>query len=48
MFSVVSEVIQPDDVVLEVGARYGTTSCAVAEAQGNSGKLITVEADPSV
>ena len=48
MFSVVSEVIQPDDVVLEVGARYGTTSCAVAETQQNSGKLITVEADPSV
>ena len=43
-----AQVITPEDVVLEVGARYGTTSCAVAEIQGNSGNLITVEADPSV
>jgi len=48
MFIVAEEVITPQDVVLEVGARYGTTSCAVAKSQGNSGNLIAVEADPSV
>ena len=48
MFSVAKELITPDDVVLEVGARYGTTTCAVARYQGNSGNLIAVEADPSV
>ena len=48
MFSVAEDVITPQDVVLEVGARYGTTSCAVARYQGNSGNLIAVEADPSV
>ena len=48
MFTAAADVIIPDDVVLEVGARYGTMSCALAEMQGNSGNLISVEADPAV
>ena len=42
------ELLQPFDVVLEIGARYGSVSCAVSIAQNNSGRLITVEADPDV
>ena len=42
------DLLHPTDVVLEIGARYGTVSCAVALAQNNSGRLITVEADPDV
>jgi hypothetical protein len=33
------------DVILETGARFGTTSCGIAEVQGNSGNLISVEPD---
>ena len=42
---VVRKLITPGDVVLEVGSRYGTTSCEVAAAQNNSGALISVEPD---
>ena len=42
------DLIKPSDVVLEIGSRYGTVSCAVALAQNNSGRLIAVEADPDV
>ena len=42
------ELLHPTDVVLEIGGRYGTVSCAVALAQNNSGQLITIEADPDV
>ena len=42
---VVRRLITPWDVVLEVGSRYGTTSCEVAAAQNNSGALISVEPD---
>ena len=48
MFSAAADVILPDDVVLEVGARYGTMSCSLARIQGNTGNLISVEADPAV
>ena len=34
--------------VLELGARYGTTSCVLSEVTGNSGRLIAVEPDPRV
>ena len=37
--------IRPNDTVIEFGARYGTTSCAIAEAQQNSGRLVVVEPD---
>ena len=46
--SVVAKVVEPHDIVLEVGGRYGGTSCAVAIQQNNSGKLIVVEPDPLV
>ena len=44
----VREFLQPDDVVLETGARYGTTSCAISMALNNSGHHIAVEPDESV
>ena len=46
--SAVRRLIQPSDVVLEVGSRYGTTTCEVAVRQNNSGKLIAVEPDHRV
>ena len=44
----VRRLIHPSDVVLEVGSRYGTTTCEVAVRQNNSGKLIAVEPDHRV
>jgi len=41
----VTKFIQADDVVLEVGARYGGVSCQIAKNQQNSGKLVAVEPD---
>lgn len=38
--------LTPASRVLELGARYGTSSCAIAKAQGNSGRLVAVEPDP--
>lgn len=40
--------IQPTSIVLEVGARYGTVSCAIAERQLQSGKMVSVEPDGTV
>lgn len=40
--------VLPTATVLELGARYGTTSCAVALVQNNSGKLLSVEPDGRV
>jgi FkbM family methyltransferase len=40
--------IRPSDTVLELGARYGSTSCAIASQLNNSGKQVSVEPDPSV
>jgi FkbM family methyltransferase len=37
--------VTKDDTVIEFGARYGTTSCALAEATGNSGRVVSVEPD---
>ena len=42
---VVRRLVTPSDVVLEVGARYGTTSCELAAAMNNTGALISVEPD---
>jgi hypothetical protein len=44
----VRKFIQPTDAVLELGARFGTTSCAIAAQLGNSGKQVSVEPDYSV
>ena len=40
--------VPPDAVVLELGARYGTTSCALAKATANSGRVVSVEPDSRV
>lgn len=43
--AIVQKYFKPGDVVLETGARYGTTSCGIAEHQSNSGKLVSVDPD---
>lgn len=40
--------LAPDAVVMEFGARFGTTTCEIANKLNNSGRLIAVEPDPSV
>jgi len=40
--------VTPEDTVLEFGGRYATTTCALAVAQGNTGRLVAVEPDPKV
>ena len=37
--------VTPTDTVIEFGARYGTTSCVLAEATRNSGRVVAVEPD---
>ena len=37
--------VRPGDAVLELGARYGTTSCALAAATKNRGHVVAVEPD---
>jgi FkbM family methyltransferase len=37
--------IPPKSTVLEIGARYGRVSCAIAEAQNQSGLVLSVEPD---
>lgn len=39
--------IRPTHVIIEFGARYGTTSCVLANATGNSGNVVSVEPDNS-
>lgn len=48
MHQLVREIIRPTDTVLELGGRYGSTSCMLAAQQNNSGALIVVEPDPKV
>lgn len=40
--------LSPAHTVLELGARYGTTSCVLAAATNNSGHVVSVEPDVSV
>jgi len=44
----VQRFITSDDNVLELGGRFGTTSCEIAVMQNNTGRLIVVEPDKSV
>lgn len=44
----VDALVAPTDTVLEVGARFGTTSCALARATNNSGRVVSVEPDTKV
>eukprot|EP00746_Dinoflagellata_sp_MGD_P164723 gnl/MRDRNA2_/MRDRNA2_93537_c0_seq1.p1 gnl/MRDRNA2_/MRDRNA2_93537_c0~~gnl/MRDRNA2_/MRDRNA2_93537_c0_seq1.p1 ORF type:complete len:278 (+),score=53.40 gnl/MRDRNA2_/MRDRNA2_93537_c0_seq1:75-908(+) len=46
--TMVQKWIQPTSVVLEVGARYGTVSCAISERLLQSGKMVAVEPDGRV
>jgi FkbM family methyltransferase len=39
----VDALVRPDDAVLELGARWGTTSCWLAKATNNSGRVLSVE-----
>jgi FkbM family methyltransferase len=43
-----NEYIDPHDIVLELGARYGTVSVIISEIVKNKGKLVSVEPDPTV
>jgi FkbM family methyltransferase len=40
--------IKPDAKVLEVGTRYGSSSCVISWIQKNSGQLVSVEGDSTV
>ena len=40
--------LTPAHTILELGARYGTTSCVLARATNNSGGVVSVEPDSSV
>jgi FkbM family methyltransferase len=40
--------IDANDVVLELGARYGTVSVTIAHKQNNNGNLVVVEPDSSI
>lgn len=40
-----AEFVRPGAVVLEYGARWGTTSCALAQLTGNRGDVVAVEPD---
>jgi FkbM family methyltransferase len=47
MWTLVRALVRVDSTVLELGARYGTTSCVLAEMTQNSGRLVSVEPDPN-
>ena len=40
--------VPEDSGVMEFGARFGTTTCEIANKQGNTGKLVSFEPDGSV
>lgn len=40
--------ISPNDIILELGARYGTVSVIMAKIVQNNGKLVAVEIDKNV
>jgi len=40
--------VQEGDVVIEFGARFGTTSCILSRNVGNAGHVISVEPDIAV
>jgi precorrin-6B methylase 2 len=39
--------VPPGSTVLEMGARYGTVSCAISRRQHNSGLRVSLEPSPS-
>ena len=42
------EYIDPDDVVLELGARYGTVTCIISKLLNNPNNIVAVEPDSNV
>ena len=47
-WAMVRALLGPHRRVLEMGARFGTTSCVIASVLNNSGRLVSVEPDQSV
>ena len=47
-WQLVNALVTPDDTVLELGARFGTTSCVLSKRTGNAGRVVAVEPDRSV
>jgi len=48
IYLILGDILEKDDVVLEIGSRYGVVSCAISAILGDSSNVITVEADPDV
>lgn len=47
-WQLVNGLVTPQDTVLELGGRFGTTSCVIARRTGNTGNVVSVEPDRSV
>ena len=47
-WQLVNALVRPENTVLELGARFGTTSCVLAQKTQNSGGVVSVEPDKSV
>ena len=45
---IVRALVTPLHTVIEFGARFGTSSCVLADATANSGRVVSVEVDASV
>lgn len=45
-WNLVRGLVRPGSVVLELGGRFGTTSCVIAEKVGATGRVVAVEPDP--
>ena len=45
-WNLVRALVRPNNVVLELGGRFGTTSCVLSQATGNRGNVVAVEPDP--
>jgi len=48
IWEMVQKHVPKDATIMEIGARFGTTTCDAAHRQGNSGRLLAVEPDASV
>ena len=46
-WQIVRAMVRPNSTVLELGARFGTTSCVLSEAVGGGGVVVAVEPDTS-
>eukprot|EP00930_Biecheleria_cincta_P036283 TRINITY_DN24899_c0_g3_i1.p1 TRINITY_DN24899_c0_g3~~TRINITY_DN24899_c0_g3_i1.p1 ORF type:complete len:252 (+),score=34.39 TRINITY_DN24899_c0_g3_i1:63-758(+) len=46
--AMIRKYVREDATVLEVGARYGSVACTIAETQKQSGKVVSVEPDHRV